>query len=121
MQPGSEPVSGSGDCVEHVTIWFCSCRLFCFVCLRQCGEDSQAWGRRSSNVEAELEQMLDAPQLYHNPAYPVTDLRRWLQKGSIWSKVPANTPAEAVLYGPAPDNSASLTTAPSMPGTGHGW
>ena len=37
--------------------------------------------------------MQDVSQLYHNPAYPTTDLRRWLQKGSIWSKVPAATAA----------------------------
>ena len=59
--------------------------------LRDGDDDSQVWGRRPSNLETELQQMQDVSQLYHNPAYPTTDLRRWLQKGSIWSKVPAVT------------------------------
>ena len=61
--------------------------------LRDRNDDSQVWGRRLSNLETELQQMQDVSQLYHNPAYPTTDLRRWLQKGSIWSKVPAVTAA----------------------------
>ena len=59
--------------------------------LRDRDDDSQVWGRRPSNLETELQQMQDVSQLYHNPAYPTTDLQRWLQKGSIWSKVPAVT------------------------------
>ena len=75
MQPGSKSGCRNGKCVPGPDWCVCvCCMLSPDFDLRDGDDDSQVWGRRPSNLETELQQLQDVS----NPAYPTTDLRRWL-------------------------------------------